>query len=418
MSVVQLWFALLLCVSHGLHEAAASNSGAVCPAEEDDLTLLQNKAHLRSSYVVHYVEEHMGSLVSHDTGGGSAHSADRTTKSDWLAVAVLGTMMLGALSSIWFRDGFVPFMIALLYVLGLILTRPFVKDVLKHGFAFPYSITAFHMLFTCVAASLAPVSTKHETWRSMFNEGLTVLPVSLMNGLSLALSNTSLMYGTAAFVTMIGSCSPATMFIIEVLRGRATNGWIALSVAIVCCGGICCTYGETHFAVVALLLSLSASFFRSSKSAFQHVLLQTNIPPIRLVAWSGFWSFFMMLPAQVMVEGMSPLHALPEMSLHGKLALLASALTAGMLNVAQCYAVKNFGPLLQNVVGQLQLIVVLLLASAWLNEEVTLQQWMGVLLIVSGCVLMTAMKAKLAEKQVPVPVPPPKSYGAAEPKVV
>lgn len=73
-------------------------------------------------------------------------------------------------------------------------------------------------------------------------------------------------------------------------------------------------------------------------------------------------------------------HANPE----AKSAFLCSIGAAVVLNITQCFAVKQLGALLQSIVGNLNLILVIALSQAWLQEKVSFWQYVGVLLLAAG----------------------------------
>merc|ERR1719401_655334 len=93
-------------------------------------------------------------------------------------------------------------------------------------------------------------------------------------------------------------------------------------------------------------------------------------------------------------EGLEPWHKFPALSLHTKLMLGASCLTATWLNIVMCFCLKYLGPVQQNVFGQLELLAVIVLATIWLHEVVTGMEWVGIFMIILGC-LFTKMDDRL-----------------------
>ncbi|CAE8701127.1 unnamed protein product, partial [Polarella glacialis] len=88
--------------------------------------------------------------------------------------------------------------------------------------------------------------------------------------------------------------------------------------------------------------------------------------------------------------------AFPSASRSVRAHVLLSCAAAAILNISQCYAVKQLGALLQSVVGNLNLILVIVLACAWLGETVRTVQYLGVGLLVIGTV-STRAADKMAE---------------------
>lgn len=339
----------------------------------------------------------------------------------WRAVELLGALMLAAMLPILIRDGVVPFLTILLSLTCLTLVKMFVKMAMTNGLSFPYTITASHMALTCVAAfamdtalrraegRLPPATegllvssppgmserrgrqASEESWRALLREGISVLPISIVNGASLCLNNTALVFGGVGFVTILSCGTPAATWGIEVLRLRTKIHWqTVLGVAVVCLGGMCCAKGALDFSLAACLLALGANFCRGFKTVWQHDLLCVDLPPCRLTAWSSFFTFLGILPLAIAFEGFEGLRQFAVASAPARNAWVCSAITAMALNVVQCFALKQQGPVMSTVVGNLQLIMVIVLASAWLHESVTMAEWFGTALLVLGTILTKA----------------------------
>lgn len=310
----------------------------------------------------------------------------------WTAVEVLAGLTLIATIPILIQDGVAPFFIVILSLCCLTMVKVLVKLAMNEGLRYPYSITAMHMLFTMVAATAADRFLRGEgaarTWAQLYEEGKQVLPISLVTGSSLAMNNTALLFGGVAFVTMLSCGTPATTWAIEALRLKTSiQPQMVLGVFIVCLGGMCCVKGSIDFSVAACCLALGANVCRSMKTVWQHDLMRVHLAPCRLAAWSSFFTFFGMLPLVAAFEGVEGIRQLPSASFAGQMAVLLSAITALTLNVVQCFAVKQQGPVMASVIGNLQLIMVIVLASVWLHETVTFIEWGGVVLLVAGTVL-------------------------------
>jgi len=222
-------------------------------------------------------------------------------------------------------------------------------------------------------------------------EAIRVLPISLANSAALACSNTALFFSGVAFVSMLSCCTPASTCAVEMASGRREVAWqTGAAVLIVCTGSMFCVKGENDFSVVALALTVMSSVCRSMKCIWQHEQLKLTLSPFRMVAWSGIWAVTLMIPLVLRFEGSQGIRHIWSASVEGRAAALASVIVAVMLNLVQCSALQYLGPLMHLVVGNLQLIMAIVLASAWLHEEVTLLQWGGVLLLVLGTMVAKA----------------------------
>eukprot|EP00435_Cladocopium_sp_Y103_P052651 s599_g16.t1 len=322
----------------------------------------------------------------------------------WTTVYSLVVMILIAISPIAFREGLRPFCTVVVYLACLSLVKMWVKETMNAGLQYPDSITALHMLCTSLAAAAFERPRLSEAW--------LVLPISVVNGGSLLTNNTALLHGGVAFVSMVSSCSPMFTFLLELCRRRRTLDFLtAFSVVLVCCGSAFCVRGEKTASLLALLFASMAALLRAMKSVWQHELLTISVSPMRLVFWSGFWSFWITISMVAMNEGAEALRHFPSAKPEAKSAFLCSIGAAVVLNITQCFAVKQLGALLQSIVGNLNLILVIALSQAWLQEKVTFWQYVGVLLLAAGTFTnkygdlqkksqpKADEKAKLVEKQ-------------------
>jgi len=255
-----------------------------------------------------------------------------------------------------------------------------VRTAEQHGFSQPYTVTSLHMLVTALVSG--PIA------KPKLSEALRVFPVAVVVGAALLLNNSALMFGGVAFVAMIGCGTPAITFFIQILIGRASFSMQALlPLVVVCAGSFMCISGEKSATVLSLMLSGLATFFRSLKGILQHECFQQDMLAISLTFWSAAWSFVLMAPIALIIEVHAFRHALATVDAVGMQALLGSSVAAACLNVSQCFSVKMMGPLQLNVLGNLNLIVIILIAVGWLQEIVTPKQYLGVSMLVTGALL-------------------------------
>eukprot|EP00434_Breviolum_minutum_P006827 symbB.v1.2.006021.t1/scaffold356.1/size220710/18 len=79
-------------------------------------------------------------------------------------------------------------------------------------------------------------------------------------------------------------------------------------------------------------------------------------------------------------EGLAGFRSLPSVSWEARVALFCSVISAVLLNVTQWFAMKA----MTSIVGNLNLVLVIALSSAWLHEQVTAWQYLGVMLLCGG----------------------------------
>lgn len=294
---------------------------------------------------------------------------------------VLVCLSFFALSPVYSKHGLAGFGTAAFYLASLGCVTALVKVVFLGGLPYPYTITAIHMLCTSLVASAYD--------RPKLEDALKVIPVSMLTTGVLGLSNAALLYGGVAFVTMVGTATPVTTYALELFTSRKSLDPLELmAVLVVSAGGLMCVRGEPNFSMPALLFAWSATVCRSVRVIWQADLLSVSLPPAQLTAWMSFWAALFLLPLIAHTEGLSFVRNFPEATLQAKVVLALSCCAAAVLNLSATLTVKLLGTLLQNIIGSLQLVMVLATAVVCLHEQVNSVQWAGVLLISSSTMFM------------------------------
>lgn len=307
----------------------------------------------------------------------SIQSSPKAAKQYWIMTVCLILLILLAISPICMKEGVTVLLLVMSYLASLVSVKVFVKETINQGFPYPESITAMHMFCVClITGSLQ---------RPQIKEAIAVLPISLLHGASLMTNNTALLYGGVAFVSMISANVPFIIFLLEVgKKTRTMDVASVVAVLLVCCGSIFCVYGEPAASVPAFLLASASAVLGALRAVWQHEVVVISLSPLRMVFWNGFWSFCIAVLLIASNEGTKAITSLSGASSEAKWALLASAATAVVLNITQWYAVQKLGALMQSMIGNLNLILVMALSSAYLQEQVTFSQYVGVLLLSLG----------------------------------
>lgn len=309
---------------------------------------------------------------------------------EWRAASFLSMLVILAISPVLIKEGFKAFAIVVTYLSCLTLVKMYVKETMISGLNCPDFITMTHMLSSAIAALVLE--------RPSIKEAMAVLPISVVTGISLLLNNTAFLYGGVAFISMVSCTTPIFTFILEMVRSRRALELRSLvSVLLVVLGAVLCVHGEKVAAVLAFVLAGAATFFRAFKSVLQQDLLTVKVTPLRLVFWSCFWSFLFMIPIMVMNEGSKGFYEFVDLPHPGKTQFLMSILAACTLNISQCFAIKLLGALMQSIVGNLNLILVIVLSQAWLHESVSTWQYIGVCLLAGGTFMNKMVDNKLGD---------------------
>mmetsp|Transcript_109882 Transcript_109882/g.342509 ORF Transcript_109882/g.342509 Transcript_109882/m.342509 type:complete len:418 (+) Transcript_109882:72-1325(+) len=294
-----------------------------------------------------------------------------------LSLFGVALLLLVALSPVGYEQGLRAFAAVFMYIVCICFVKVFAKEAFNQGFRFPYTLTAMHMLVTAVAASLID--------RPLLHQAKSTFSISAVKAVSLGLNNSALLFGTAAFISIIGSLTPCATFLLDVARTRQLSAFRSCTVLLVCAGAAVCTTGEVRFSVLALVFALGACLARSLKAVWSFDLLEGDVGVYHLAAWSSIWSFLIMIVIALCTEGRAPYHMLSRLNARGLAGVLVSCVAAAVLNILQCFVLKYLGPVVQSLFGTLELVAVMILAMVLLREQVTRTQWLGVLLICLGC---------------------------------
>jgi len=338
------------------------------PQAQRHPSITQNDSHMPAGSVLqHQVQDVTHSGLSHRPFNYKVCAGILATM---LVMAVLPNM----------KQGLVPFILIIIYVSCLSLIKVSVKVTLQSGWPNPNTLAEIHMLVTGVIAC---------AWtRPRLRDALKVFPVAACTALSLVFNNLALLFGGVAFVSMLACSTPAITCAMEALTGRRAFTWKASgAVTLVCIGSSLCVGGEVEFSWRTCIFALLAAALRSSKTIWQHDLLKLHICPVNLTAWTGIWASLIMVPLVARHEGVGAIRSLQYAPQRARVALALSTIIAVILNFVQCTALMQLGTLMQQTVGNLQLVLVMVLACAVLHEVIVPMQWLGVLLLVTGALL-------------------------------
>jgi len=313
-------------------------------------------------------------------------SAEETIPRNYIPLICLSMLIVAAVSPILIREGVAPFFVVLGYLASLSLVKAFVKQAMNQGFEYSNTITVMHMMATATAAAICD--------RPLLKEAIPSMPIAVVVGLGIAFNNAALLHTGVAFATMIGTCTPVMTFVVEVMSGRRIEikAQTVLSLVLVVAGSAMCVQGETSYTMAGLVLICLALLCRSMKTIWQSDLLQIDMPALHLVAWTSVWSVLYLLPVALYEEGVQPWTTLPTLHTNVLTPLVFSVIAAASLNILQVFAVKLLGPVLQNLIGNLNLVLVIAIAATTMGEVVTGLQYGGIILMAFG---VTLFKAKL-----------------------
>jgi len=368
-----------------LHLLQASSFKLAVPKPEPTANATQAAARIYAfdEFTVSLLQEQPMILKTNST---TVVSAEETIPRNYIPLICLSMLIVAAVSPILIREGVAPFFVVLGYLASLSLVKAFVKQAMNQGFEYSNTITVMHMMATATAAAICD--------RPLLKEAIPSMPIAVVVGLGIAFNNAALLHTGVAFATMIGTCTPVMTFLVEVMSGRRVEikAQTVLSLVLVVTGSAMCVQGETSYTMAGLVLISLALLCRSMKTIWQSDLLQIDMPALHLVAWTSVWSVLYLLPVALYEEGVKPWTSLPTLPSNALIPLVLSVIAAASLNILQIVAVKLLGPLLQNLIGNLNLVLVIAIAATTMGEVVTGLQYGGIILMSFG---VTLFKAKL-----------------------
>mmetsp|Transcript_26891 Transcript_26891/g.52678 ORF Transcript_26891/g.52678 Transcript_26891/m.52678 type:complete len:412 (-) Transcript_26891:64-1299(-) len=337
---------------------------------------LQPQVQQHSSVVQNGSYTPVGSVLQPQLGGLTHSGRTHRLLNYHVCAGFLAAMLVVALLPVM-KQGLGPFVMTTIYVLCLSLIKLSVKVTMQSGWPYPYALAEIHMLSTGILACALN--------RPRLRDAPTVFPVAVFAALSLIFNNLALMFSGVAFVSMLACSTPAITCAMEALTCRrpfTCQAWGA--VALVCLGSLLCVGGEAVFSWRSCTFALLAATLRSAKTIWQHDLLISHICPGDLTAWTGIWASLIMVPLVARQEGLDAIHGLQSAPYRARVALALSTVIAAILNFVQCTALVQLGTMLQQAIGNLQLVLVMVLACASLHEVVMPTQWFGVMFLVMG----------------------------------
>eukprot|EP00435_Cladocopium_sp_Y103_P015475 s1076_g3.t2 len=322
---------------------------------------------------------------------------------DWITVYALLAVIVLALSPIAFQDSWRALLLVMVYLASVTLVKVFVKETIRLGFAYSETITSMHM----ISVSLVVLCFE----RPNLAEALPVLPIAVLNGFSVLTNNKAFLYGGVAFVSMVAANVPFVTFCLETLKGKRNFTFMSVfAVSLVCAGSVCCVRGEPQASLTAFLFAAVSAVLRSARGVWQHELVSVSPRPLLLVFWNGFWTWIITLITMVFSEGFAGIRHLSSASWEAKVALFCSIVAAVLLNITQWFAMKTLGALMSSIVGNLNLVLVIALSTAWLHELVTPWQYVGVGLLCAGTFgnkVQDVLKKRWEQKPCEAPEPDP-----------
>ncbi|XP_021094679.1 solute carrier family 35 member C2 isoform X3 [Heterocephalus glaber] len=280
---------------------------------------------------------------------------------------------------------------------------------LPQSFHFPLFMTMLHLavifLFSALSRALVQCSSHRArvvlSWTDYLRR---VAPTALATALDVGLSNWSFLYITVSLYTMTKSSAVLFILIFSLIfKLEELRAALVLVVLLIAGGLFMFTYKSTQFNVEGFALVLAASFIGGIRWTLTQMLLQKA----ELGLQNPIDTMFHLQP--LMFLGLFPLFAVFEglhLSTSEKifrfqdtgllLRVLGSLFLGGILafglGFSEFLLVSRTSSLTLSIAGIFKEVCTLLLAAHLLGDHITLVNWLGFALCLSGISLHVALK--------------------------
>eukprot|EP00898_Chlorokybus_atmophyticus_P008801 jgi/Chlat1/8922/Chrsp92S08218 len=299
----------------------------------------------------------------------------------------------------------------------------FTEQPKGHGFPFPVAVTSYHMLLNSCAAAIS-LRLLGMDIQSALTPGLWkyVLPVSLLTGFDIALSNTSFEYLDASFVEMLKPTSLVWILLLSFALGlKRPEVRLITTVCLMTFGqslisANAVTFDWTGFTAVMLAAVMAAGrcvlievLLHGQKLARKLTSLETMV--LIMPGAAGILAFATLIPykrcSEFCHEGSAQfcipeeaeknnfcseaellVHGWGHVSASGVLLVVSiGAALAFALNFLELMLIGRTSALTLGVAGVLKIVLVTLISGRVFQERVTLWQVTGFLIALAGLLL-------------------------------
>nr|XP_033770908.1 solute carrier family 35 member C2 isoform X2 [Geotrypetes seraphini] len=286
----------------------------------------------------------------------------------------------------------------------------FYNKRLLRNFHFPLFMTLVHMAMIFAMSAISRLLMQCWTRRSRVVLSWTeylkrVAPTALATALDIGLSNWSFLYITVSLYTMTKStCVLFILFFSLLFKLEEMRAVLILVVLLIAGGLFMFTYESTQFNVEGFLLVLAASFLGGIRWTLTQILLQKEElglqNPIDAMYHFQPLMFLGLFPLFLIIEG---LHVATSEKLFRSsnldllLPLLGNLSLGGFLafglGFSEFLLVSKTSSLTLSIAGIFKELCTLQLATHLMGDEMSLLNWLGFAICISGIVLHVSLKA-------------------------
>nr|XP_036862131.1 solute carrier family 35 member C2 isoform X1 [Manis javanica]XP_036862132.1 solute carrier family 35 member C2 isoform X1 [Manis javanica]XP_036862133.1 solute carrier family 35 member C2 isoform X1 [Manis javanica] len=292
----------------------------------------------------------------------------------------------------------------------------FYNKWLTKSFHFPLFMTMLHLavifLFSALSRALVQCSSHRArvvlSWTDYLRR---VAPTALATALDVGLSNWSFLYITVSLYTMTKSSAVLFILIFSLIfKLEELRAALVLVVLLIAGGLFMFTYKSTQFNVEGFALVLGASFIGGIRWTLTQMLLQKaelglqnpidtmfHLQPLMFLGLFPLFAVFEVTTAAKASEAAVHCCSSLEMDTGLLLRVLGSLFLGGILafglGFSEFLLVSRTSSLTLSIAGIFKEVCTLLLAAHLLGDQISLLNWLGFALCLSGISLHVALKA-------------------------
>jgi len=271
-----------------------------------------------------------------------------------------------------------------------------------HGFSFPLALTAAHMLFNPLL--LLPVMVRRgigwsEHCRVAKEQWKGILVVGLLNGIQIALNNSSLVLMELSLNQVVRAAMPVFVALLGVVVERKTpTGEQLAALSLISLGVMMAVYRPgSSFGndLKGSLLVLSSVAMMALQMSFSG-RLGVKLDAVQITFYTGWLSLLPVAQLVLALEGPRLVkhclaHPGPSLAI-----VLGSCVLAVVYNVVVFQTIRGLSSVGSAVLGNVKVVVILLVSAVWMGEmrRWETRQHLGCLLTFGGAALFSALKLR------------------------
>ncbi|KAF2148651.1 TPT-domain-containing protein [Myriangium duriaei CBS 260.36] len=266
---------------------------------------------------------------------------------------------------------------------GIIVYNKWIFHTLE--FAFPITLTAWHLAFATVCTQLMARTTSVLDTRkdSPMTPSLycrTILPISGLVVLSMVCGNAVYLYLTVSFIQMLKAATPVVVLLASWAFGlREVNYCALFNIIIIAFGVVIASFGETSFNLVGILLQVGGIV----SEALKLVLVQKLLTPNKNKKMDALVLLYYYAPScAAMIAGLAFVIEGPRLTLQhvfhvGWPVFLSNAILAFLMNVIVVVAIDKTSGLAVTLSGIVKMVLLIISSMVIFGDSISPVQIIG-----------------------------------------